>query len=140
MKFVANIATILMFAGCSTESAPAPEIISSKITVTTSGKEIENYSEEYVHRAIVTKIFLEKLATQSASTRVIRDNLGKEVGLEVLNDLDPLYLKKGDILTALGPKRLIEGGDLSIIAKQGSECSLTFLRLGRPHKTLISVK
>ena len=139
MKLVIFLLLLACF-GC-VGSAPKPEVISSKVTVSTSGKEINDFEREFIHRVTLTTRELE-LVSNFAAVQDSFDQFGKGVGLKLLADLPRLSMQKGDVLTAIG-KRVIAPGDRFLILKSQivkGQSSITFLRAGRAYKTLIEVK
>ena len=118
-----------------------PEIISSKVTVTTSGKEVSDFDSQFVRRVELTPSQLERIS-KFDQVQDSFDQFGSCVGLQLLGEVPALALQKGDILTAIGKKVLKPGDRLSILKGEiaKGETSITFLRVGRVYKTLIAVR
>ena len=133
---------LILFACCGcVASLPQPEIVSSKVTVTTSGKEVTDFDSELIHRATLSSSDLDRISKFDRAQDSF-DEFGKGVGLQLLSDLPTLSMRQGDILTAIGKKVIKQGDRLSVLKSQivKSETSITFLRVGRVHKTLISIR
>jgi hypothetical protein len=131
---------VFLLTACAAPASPKPEIISSKVTVTTAGKQIDDFNNEFVHRAEISKAQLDRLINGNLTANAI-DQSGKTMGLQAVVDIPGLSLKSGDILTAIGTKVIREGDSLALLKTQlqNKESSITFLRLGRAHKTLIKL-
>lgn len=130
----------LLLVGC-VGASPKPEIVASKVTVSTSGKEVTDFENQFIHRSIVTSKELARISNFE-ELKDSYDQFGKVVGLKLTSDLPILALKEGDVLTAIGKKVVRPGDRLDILSSQVSkgESSITFLRMGRPYKTLIQVR
>jgi hypothetical protein len=125
--------------GC-TASQPRPEIVRSQVTVTTAGQPVEDFTEELIHRATLSPTELKRVISSAGQLKPVIDNTGKSVGLELGKAVPELSLQSGDVVTAIGITRLNAGNTLSLLAEQGPDTSMTFLRRGRAHKTLLSVR
>lgn len=140
MKRLILVAMAVCCSACAA-SAPQPEIVSSKVTVTSSGKVVNDFDSEFVHRAVLSSAELTNLSRFS-QVQDSFDQFGKGVGLQLTGDMPALYLQRGDILTAIGRKVLKPGDRLSLLKSEvkDQETSITFLRIGRAYKTLIKVQ
>jgi len=135
-----SICLVLLFTSGCAPAAIKPEIVSSKVTVTTSGKQINDFESEFVHRASINSREVNTISNFD-QVKDSYDQFGKLVGLQLLSDLPALFLQKDDILTAIGKKVIGPGDRFSQLKSQikDGESSITFLRAGRAYKTLIQV-
>lgn len=139
MKLALSLFLLVCF-GCA-GSGPKPEIVASKVTVSTSGKEVDDFEQDFIHRVTISSNTVSQISRFSQVQESF-DQFGKCVGLKLLADLPELSMLKGDILTAIG-KRVIKPGDRFLILRNqisNGQSSITFLRSGRAHKTLIGVR
>lgn len=134
------ILSAVLLLGCA-RTRPKPEIISSKVTVSTSGRDVTDFNNQYIFRAVITRNEISRLS-KFEGVKDSYDQFGRVIGLQLTADLPLLALREGDILTAIGKKVLRLGDRMDILTSQIStnESSITFLRMGRPYKTLIQVR
>jgi hypothetical protein len=153
--FGAAATSLLLLAGCSSGSRVREGDIERtsgfQVSVHSNGREVKNFEQELVHRTTLSRqalIELQRYAKNETLTVPRKDERGGFEGLKVRSGvprpiLDTLGLRSGDVVTALGTRKVEPSSSFEeylLAIGSLSDSSLTFERRGVPHKVIYSIE